>query len=129
MLFRHLAIQPSSLVFRLRDEWVCPAIEKPWAPLFVIVTNVTVLKGLFAGIQDAYPGNITVGKDHGTCCLVTAFPNEERAHESWFSEYLGEGSSCHFMTNGETSPFVRKFPARLRRRLSWWCPFIFRFLP
>jgi len=32
----HPAIPPSRLVFGLRNELVCPAIEKPWAPLFFI---------------------------------------------------------------------------------------------
>jgi hypothetical protein len=35
--------------------------------------------------------------------------HEEIQHESWFSEFLGEGPSEHFMRSGETSPFVRKF--------------------
>jgi ferritin-like protein len=35
--------------------------------------------------------------------------NEEIEHESWFSEFLGEGPSGHFLRRGETSPFVSKF--------------------
>ena len=38
-----------------------------------------------------------------------AILNEEIEHESWFSEFLGEGPSGHFMRRGETSPFVSKF--------------------
>ncbi|NTV01658.1 MAG: DNA protection protein DPS [Chlorobiaceae bacterium] len=53
--------------------------------------------------------NMTSGKDHRTFDLVSAILNEEIEHESWFSEFLGEGPSGHFMRKGETSPFVRKF--------------------
>jgi ferritin-like protein len=53
--------------------------------------------------------NITAGKDHRTYALASAILNEEIEHESWFSEFLGEGPSGHFMRQGETSPFVSKF--------------------
>lgn len=53
--------------------------------------------------------NITVGKDHRTHDLSQAIFNEEVEHESWFSEFLGEGPSGHFLRRGETSPFVSKF--------------------
>ena len=53
--------------------------------------------------------NITAGKDHRTYDLSLAILNEEIEHESWFSEFLGEGPSGHFMRRGETSPFVSKF--------------------
>jgi ferritin-like protein len=53
--------------------------------------------------------NITAGKDHRTYDLTLAILNEEVEHESWFSEFLGEGPSGHFMRRGETSPFVSKF--------------------
>jgi ferritin-like protein len=44
-------------------------------------------------------------------CAVRGYThiNEEIEHESWFSEFLGEGPSGHFMRRGETSPFVGKF--------------------
>lgn len=41
--------------------------------------------------------------------LALAILNEEIEHESWFSEFLGEGPSGHFLRRGETSPFVGKF--------------------
>jgi len=41
--------------------------------------------------------------------LAQAILNEEIEHESWFSEFLGEGPSGHFLRRGETSPFVGKF--------------------
>ncbi len=53
--------------------------------------------------------NMTIGKDHRTYELVSAILNEEIEHESWFSEFLGEGPSGHFLRRGETSPFVGKF--------------------
>ncbi|MCD6529499.1 DNA protection protein DPS [Candidatus Bathyarchaeota archaeon] len=56
-----------------------------------------------------YICNLTAGKDHRTYDLAKAILNEEIEHESWFSEFLGEGPSGHFMRRGETSPFVSKF--------------------
>src|SRR3972149_5384187 len=53
--------------------------------------------------------NITDGKDHQTYDLSQAILNEEVEHESWFSEFLGEGPSGHYLRQGETSPFVSKF--------------------
>lgn len=54
--------------------------------------------------------DLTSGKDHRTYDLTLAILNEEIEHESWFSEFLGEGPSGHFMRRGEHSPFVSKFP-------------------
>lgn len=53
--------------------------------------------------------NLTAGKDHRTYELSLAILNEEVEHESWFSEFLGEGPSGHYLRRGETSPFVSKF--------------------
>ncbi len=53
--------------------------------------------------------NLTAGKDHRTYELAQAILNEEIEHESWFSEFLGEGPSGHFMRTGQTSPFVSKY--------------------
>jgi len=53
--------------------------------------------------------NMTAGKDHRTYDLALATLNEEIEHESWFSEFLGEGPSGNFMRRGENSPFVSKF--------------------
>jgi ferritin-like protein len=53
--------------------------------------------------------HMTAGKDHRTYDLALAILNEEIEHESWFSEFLGEGPSGHFLRRGETSPFVGKF--------------------
>jgi ferritin-like protein len=54
--------------------------------------------------------NMTAGKDHRTHDLALAILHEEVEHEAWFSEFLGEGPSGHFMRAGrETSPYVSKF--------------------
>jgi ferritin-like protein len=53
--------------------------------------------------------DLTAGKDHRTYDLALSILNEEIEHESWFSEFLGEGPSGHFLRRGETSPFVSKF--------------------
>lgn len=53
--------------------------------------------------------NLTAGKDHRTYDLSLSILHEEIQHESWFSEFLGEGPSGHFLRRGETSPFVSKF--------------------
>lgn len=53
--------------------------------------------------------NMTAGKDHRTYDLALAILNEEIQHESWFSEFLGDGPSGHFLRKGKTSPFVSKF--------------------
>ena len=53
--------------------------------------------------------NLTTGKDHRTYALALAILNEEIEHESWFSEFLGEGPSGHFMRRGQNSPFVGPF--------------------
>jgi len=54
--------------------------------------------------------NFTAGKDHRTYELSLAILNEEVEHESWFSEFLGEGPSGHFRRGapGE-SPHVSRF--------------------
>jgi ferritin-like protein len=53
--------------------------------------------------------NMTAGKDHRTYDLSLSILNEEIEHESWFSEFLGEGPSGHYLRRGDTSPFVSKF--------------------
>jgi len=92
------------------DISACPPARLPKDP-----TNVkALLKVLVAAERCAVRGythicNLTAGKDHRTYDLSLAILNEEVEHESWFSEFLGEGPSGHFMRRGETSPFVSKF--------------------
>jgi ferritin-like protein len=92
------------------DMSACPPASLPKDP-----TDVqAILKVLVAAERCAVRGytkicNMTAGKDHRTYDLALAILNEEIEHESWFSEFLGEGPSGHFMRRGETSPFVSKF--------------------
>jgi len=95
---------------QFHDLSACPPAKLPNNP-----TDVkAMLTGLVEAERCAVRGytqicNITAGKDHRTYDLSLAILNEEIEHESWFSEFLGEGPSGHFMRRGETSPFVSKF--------------------
>ena len=92
------------------DSSACPPASLPKKP-----DNVQdILKVLVEAERCAVRGytqicNMTAGKDHRTYDLALAILNEEIEHESWFSEFLGEGPSGHFMRRGDTSPFVSKF--------------------
>jgi ferritin-like protein len=92
------------------DMSACPPARLPKDP-----TDVTaMLKVLVEAERCAVRGythicNITAGKDHRTYDLALAILNEEIQHESWFSEFLGEGPSGHFLRRGQNSPFVSKF--------------------
>jgi ferritin-like protein len=91
----------------LHDCSACPPARLPDDP-----TDVrAILKVLVEAERCAVRGytnicNVTAGKDHRTYGLAQAILNEETEHESWFSEFLGEGPSGHFLRRGETSPFV-----------------------
>ena len=92
------------------DLSACPPAALPKDPTDVIA----MLKVLVEAERCAVRGythicNLTAGKDHRTYDLSQAILNEEIEHESWFSEFLGEGPSGHFSRRGETSPFVYKF--------------------
>ena len=92
------------------DRSACPPASLPKDPSDV----QSILKVLVEAERCAVRGytqicNMTAGKDHRTYDLALAILNEEIEHESWFSEFLGEGPSGHFMRRGDTSPFVRKF--------------------
>lgn len=92
------------------DISACPPAYLPDDP-----TDVReILKVLVEAERCAVRGytqvcNMTAGKDHRTYDLAQAILNEEIEHGSWFSEFLGEGPSGHFLRRGETSPFVSKF--------------------
>jgi len=92
------------------DMSACPPAYLPDDP-----TDVkAILKVLVEAERCAVRGythicNLTFGKDHRTYDLALSILHEEIEHESWFSEFLGEGPSGHFMREGETSPFVKKF--------------------
>jgi len=92
------------------DCSACPPASLPADP-----TDVqAILKVLVEAERCAVRGythvcNVTAGKDHRTYDLALSILHEEVEHESWFSEFLGEGPSGHLMRRGETSPFVGKF--------------------
>jgi ferritin-like protein len=92
------------------DISACPPASLPKNP-----NNVKdILNVLVKAEQCAVRGysqicSMTAGKDHRTYDLALAILNEEIEHESWFSEFLGEGPSGHFLRRGETSPFAGKF--------------------
>ncbi len=92
------------------DVSACPPARLPKDP-----TDVKAILEVLVGAERcAVQGyseicNMTAGKDHRTYDLALAILNEEIEHESWFSEFLGEGPSGHFLRRGETSPFVSKF--------------------
>lgn len=92
------------------DASACPPARLPKN----LKNTKAILKVLVEAERCAVRGythicNITAGKDHRTYDLSQAILNEEIEHESWFSEFLGEGPSGHFMRRGDTSPFVSKF--------------------
>ena len=92
------------------DMSACPPASLPKNPRDVNA----ILKVLVNAERCAVRGytnicNLTAGKDHRTYALAQAILNEEIEHESWFSEFLGEGPSGHFLRRGETSPFVGPF--------------------
>jgi ferritin-like protein len=92
------------------DLSACPPASLPKDP----TDTIAMLKVLVEAERCAVRGythlcNLTAGKDHRTYDLSQSILNEEIEHESWFSEFLGEGPSGHFLRRGETSPFVGKF--------------------
>jgi ferritin-like protein len=92
------------------DTSACPPAHLPKD----LTDTIAILKVLVEAERCAVRGythicNITAGKDHRTYDLSQSILNEEIEHESWFSEFLGEGPSGHFMRRGDTSPFVSKF--------------------
>jgi len=100
---------PESMV-DFHDRSACPPAKLPKDP-----TDINaMLKVLVEAERCAVRGytavcNLTAGKDHRTYALAQAILHEEVEHESWFSEFLGEGPSGHYLRRGETSPFVAPF--------------------
>jgi len=88
----------------------CPPAYMPKDPTDVKAMLETLVEAERCAVRQ-YTNicNLTAGKDHRTYDLALAILNEEIEHESWFSEFLGEGPSGHFMRRGESSPFVSKF--------------------
>ena len=92
------------------DISACPPAHLPADPTDVKAALVVLVEAERCAVR-GYTAicNLTAGKDHRTYDLSLAILNEEIEHESWFSEFLGEGPSGHFMRRGDTSPFVSKF--------------------
>ncbi len=96
------------------DTSACPPASLPTLKPSDLDNVHSILQVLVEAERCAVRGythicNVTAGKDHRTYDLSLAILNEEVEHESWFSEFLGEGPSGHFLRRGDTSPFVSKF--------------------
>ena len=92
------------------DLSACPPASLPKDPTDVKAMLEVLVKAERCAVMGyTHICNMTAGKDHRTYDLALAILNEEIEHESWFSEFLGEGPSGHFMRRGDTSPFVSKF--------------------
>ena len=92
------------------DASACPPASLPKDPTDIKAMLTVLVEAERCAVRGyTHICNLTAGKDHRTYDLSQAILNEEVEHESWFSEFLGEGPSGHFMRRGETSPFVSKF--------------------
>lgn len=92
------------------DLSACPPASLPADPTDIKAMLTVLVNAERCAVRGyTHICNLTAGKDHRTYDLALAILNEEIEHESWFSEFLGEGPSGHFMRRGETSPFVSKF--------------------
>ena len=92
------------------DISACPPARLPKDPKDIkAMLNILVEAERCAVRGYNYICNMTFGKDHRTYDLALSILNEEIEHESWFSEFLGEGPSGHFRRIGNKSPFVSKF--------------------
>ena len=99
---------PDSMV-NFHNIAACPAASLPENPDVKSILDILVKAERCAVYQYNEICNMTVGKDHRTYDLSLAILNEEIEHECWFSEFVGEGPSGHFMRKGQSSPFVSKF--------------------
>src|SRR3990172_6479848 len=95
---------------KFHDMSACPPASLPKDPTYTKAMLTVLVEAERCAVR-GYTNlcNITAGKDHRTYDLVQSILNEEVEHESWFSEFLGEGPSGHFLRRGDTSPFVSKF--------------------
>ena len=92
------------------DVSACPPAKLPADPRDVKALLAVLVEAERCAVRGyTHICNLTAGKDHRTYDLSLAILHEEIEHESWFSEFLGEGPSGHFLRRGETSPFVSKF--------------------
>ncbi len=94
----------------LHDMSACPPAELPKDPTDIKAMLTVLVEAERCAVRGyTQVCNMTAGKDHRTYDLALAILNEEIQHESWFSEFLGEGPSGHFLRRGQMSPFVSKF--------------------
>jgi ferritin-like protein len=95
---------------KFHDISACPPASLPGDPRDVKAMLTVLVKAERCAVE-GYTEicNVTAGKDHRTYALAQAILHEEVEHESWFSEFLGEGPSGHYLRQGETSPFVSPF--------------------
>ena len=92
------------------DMSACPPANLPKDPTDVRAMLTVLVNAERCAVKGyTHICNLTAGKDHRTYDLCLAILNEEIEHECWFSEFLGEGPSGHFLRRGDTSPFVSKF--------------------
>src|SRR5690242_1085222 len=100
---------PGSMV-DFHNASACPPASLPADPTDVRAILQVLVEAERCAVRGySHICNITAGKDHRTYDLSLAILNEEVEHESWFSEFLGEGPSGHFDRRGPNSPFVDKF--------------------
>ncbi len=92
------------------DISACPPARLPKDPTDIKAMLTVLVEAERCAVRGyTHICNMTAGKDHRTYELALSILNEEIEHESWFSEFLGEGPSGHYLRTGETSPFVRKY--------------------
>lgn len=92
------------------DTSACPPASLPKDPTNIKAMLTVLVEAERCAVRGySHICNLTAGKDHRTYDLSLAILNEEVEHESWFSEFLGEGPSGHYLRRGETSPWVGKF--------------------
>ncbi len=100
---------PESMV-DFHNTSACPPAQLPKDPTDTKAMLTVLVEAERCAVRGyTHVCNITAGKDHRTYDLALSILHEEVEHESWFSEFLGEGPSGHFLRQGETSPFVSKF--------------------
>jgi ferritin-like protein len=92
------------------DISACPPASLPKNPRDIKAMLTVLVEAERCAVRGyTHICNLTAGKDHRTYDLSLAILNEEVEHEAWFSEFLGEGPSGHYLRRGETSPWVGKF--------------------
>jgi ferritin-like protein len=100
---------PESMI-AFHDLSACPPASLPKDPTNIKAMLTVLVEAERCAVRGyTHICNLTAGKDHRTYDLALAILNEEVEHESWFSEFLGEGPSGHYLRRGETSPWVGKF--------------------